>query len=167
MPSIKLPSSRIIYLCLFGACSLLMAVALYMEHVMALEPCPLCIMQRVMVILVGAIALLAAFHGPARLGIQVYGGLVVGAALGGGFLSSRQLWLQSLPADEVPACGPSLDYLLDVFPLTDVLSIVLSGDGSCAEIAWSLFGISIPGWTLMGFIGLVVVGIWQIRRPLV
>ncbi len=165
MPLIKSPSSRIIYLCLFSACTLLMAVALYMEHVMALEPCPLCIMQRVMVIVVGAIALLATLHGPTKMGIQIYGGLVVAAALGGGFLSGRQLWLQSLPADEVPACGPSLDYLMDVFPLTDVLSIVLSGDGSCAEVAWSLFGISIPGWTLLGFIGLLAVGAWQILQP--
>ena len=83
---------------------------------MALEPCPLCIMQRVMVIVVGAIALLATLHGPTKMGIQIYGGLVVAAALGGGFLSGRQLWLQSLPADEVPACGPSLDYLMTCFP---------------------------------------------------
>ena len=165
MSSIKYPSSRIIYLGLFALCALLMAVALYMEHVMALEPCPLCIMQRVMVIAIGLIALIAALHGPAKTGIQIYGGGVIVAALGGGFLSSRQLWLQSLPADEVPACGPSLDYLLDVFPLTDVLSIVLSGDGSCAEIVWSLFGVSIPGWTLLAFAGLLAVGAWQILRP--
>jgi disulfide bond formation protein DsbB len=161
----SLPSSRIIYLGLFGACAALMAIALYMEYAMGLEPCPLCIMQRVMVITTAGIALVAAIHGPGRLGIQVYGGLVVAAALGGGLLSSRQLWLQSLPEDEVPACGPSLDYLLDVFPITDVFSIVLSGDGSCAEVAWSLFGISIPGWTLLGFVGLIAVGLWQIKAP--
>jgi disulfide bond formation protein DsbB len=142
-----------------------MAVALYMEHVMALEPCPLCIMQRVMVIATGIIALIAAIHGPAKTGIQVYGGLVTATATGGAMLSMRQLWLQSLPADQVPSCGPSLDYLLDVFPLTDVLAIVLSGDGSCAEVVWSLFGISIPGWTLAGFIGLMVIGIWLISQP--
>ena len=88
MTLIKSPSSRIIYLCLFSACTLLMAVALYMEHVMALEPCPLCIMQRVMVIVVGAIALLATLHGPTKMGIQIYGGLVVAAALGGCFSAS-------------------------------------------------------------------------------
>jgi disulfide bond formation protein DsbB len=142
-----------------------MAVALYMEHVMALEPCPLCILQRVMVIATGIIALLAALHGPGKTGIQVYGGLVAATATGGAMLSIRQLWLQSLPADEVPSCGPSLDYLLDVFPLTEVLTMILSGDGSCAEVAWSLFGISIPGWTLVGFIGLIAIGIWQISQP--
>lgn len=132
---------------------------------MALEPCPLCILQRVMVIATGIIALLAALHGPGKTGIQVYGGLVAATATGGAMLSIRQLWLQSLPADEVPSCGPSLDYLLDVFPLTEVLTMILSGDGSCAEVAWSLFGISIPGWTLVGFIGLIAIGIWQISQP--
>jgi disulfide bond formation protein DsbB len=160
-----LPTSRIVYLSLSITCVLLMAVALYMEHVMALEPCPLCILQRVMVIATGIIALFAALHGPGKTGIQVYGGLVAATATGGAMLSLRQLWLQSLPADEVPSCGPSLDYLLDVFPLTEVLTMILSGDGSCAEVAWSLFGISIPGWTLVGFIGLIVIGIWQISQP--
>lgn len=164
-PTMSLPSSRIIYLGLFSGCTALMAVALYMEHAMGLAPCPLCIMQRIMVITTACVTLLAAIHGPGRLGIQVYGGLVALAATGGGLLSSRQLWLQSLPADKVPACGPSLDYLLDVFPLTDVLSIALSGDGSCAEVAWSLFGISIPGWTLLGFVGLLTAGLWQIAAP--
>jgi len=132
---------------------------------MALEPCPLCVLQRVMVIATGIIALLATLHGPGKTGVQVYGGLVAATATGGAMLSLRQLWLQSLPADEVPSCGPNLDYLLDVFPLTEVLTMILSGDGSCAEVAWSLFGISIPGWTLVGFIGLIVIGIWQISQP--
>jgi disulfide bond formation protein DsbB len=160
-----IPSSRIVYLSLFIACGLLMAAALFMEHVMALEPCPLCIMQRVMVIATGVIALLAALHGPAKIGIQVYGALVVTTAAGGAMLSMRQLWLQSLPADQVPSCGPGLDYLLDVFPLTEVLTMILSGDGSCAEVVWSLFGISIPGWTLAGFIGLIAIGLWQVGQP--
>jgi len=143
----------------------MMGVALYMEHAMNLEPCPLCIMQRVMVIAVGAIALIAAIHGPQNNGIKLYGAGLTVFALGGAGLAGRQLWLQSLPADEVPACGPSLDYLMDVFPLTEVLSLVLSGDGTCAEVVWTLFGISIPGWTLIGLIGLMAIGIFQFVRP--
>lgn len=160
------PSSRIIFgMTLFG-CSFLMAVALFFEHQMNLEPCPLCILQRIMVICTGFIALLAVVHNPSLLGIKVYGGLVVVAAVAGGGVSIRQIWLQSLPANEVPACGASLDYLLDVFPLTEVLSMVLSGDGTCAEVVWSFLGVSIPGWTLAGFIGLVAIGVFQIVRPL-
>ena len=160
------PGSRIIFALVFFGCSFLMAVALFFEHQMNLEPCPLCILQRIMVILTGIIALIAALHNPSALGIEIYGGLVAVSAATGGGLSMRQLWLQSLSADQVPACGASLDYMLDVFPLTDVLSMVLTGDGTCAEIVWTFLGISIPGWTLVGFIGLIVIGLFQIIRPL-
>ncbi|MCB1645764.1 MAG: disulfide bond formation protein B [Pseudomonadales bacterium] len=161
----KLPSSRLIFLLVFLGCGGLMGVALYMQYAMELEPCPLCIFQRVMVIAAGIAALIGAIHGPGVTGIRVYGGGVILSAVIGGSISMRQLWLQSLPESEVPACGPSLDYLMDVFPLTDVVAKVLSGDGSCAEVVWTLFGISIPGWTLLGFVGLVAIGVLQIIRP--
>jgi protein dithiol:quinone oxidoreductase len=161
----KIPSSRIIFGLLFFGCSFLIAVALFMEHQMGLEPCPLCILQRIMVITAGIIALIAAIHHPGETGIKIYGGLVIASAATGGGVSGRQLWLQSLPADEVPACGASLEYMLDVFPLTEVLSMVLSGDGTCAEILWTFLGISIPGWTLVGFAGLIAIGLFQIIRP--
>ena len=161
-----IPVSRIIFGLTFFGCSFLMAVALFFEHQMNLEPCPLCILQRVMVILTGIIALIAALHNPHDLGIKMYGALVAISAATGGAISMRQLWLQSLPADQVPACGASLDYMLDVFPLTDVLSMILTADGTCAEIVWTFLGISIPGWTLVGFIGLIAIGLFQIFRPL-
>ena len=142
-----------------------MVVALYMEHAMELEPCPMCIMQRVMVIATAIVALLAAIHGPGTTGIKVYGGLSVLTAAIGGSISARQIWLQSLPEDQVPACGPGLDYLLDVFPLTEVLTMVLSGDGTCAEVVWQFLGLSIPAWTLIGFIGLISIGIFQVVKP--
>jgi len=142
-----------------------MAIALYMEHAMGLEPCPLCILQRVMVIVTGLVTLVAAVHHPSVLGIRVYAGGAILTAVLGAALATRQLWLQSLPKDQVPACGPGLDYLLDVLPLTEVLNMILTGDGSCAEITWTLFGISIPGWTLVGFIGLIAINVFQIVRP--
>lgn len=142
-----------------------MAVALFMEHIMDLEPCPLCILQRIAVIIAGIVALIAAIHGPQASGIKFYGGGVVLASLVGSGIAIRHLWLQSLPADQVPACGASLDYLLDVFPLTEVLSMVLTGDGTCAEVVWTFLGLSIPGWTLIGFIGLVIIGLYQMVKP--
>ncbi|MDA0790705.1 MAG: disulfide bond formation protein B [Proteobacteria bacterium] len=160
-----LPSSRWIFWLIAVGSAGVMAGALFMQYQMALEPCPLCILQRVMVIAAGAIALVAAIHHPGETGIRVYGTLVVLMSIIGGAISTRQLWLQSLPPDEVPACGPGLDYLLDVFPLTEVLAKVLSGDGSCAEVLWTLFGISIPGWALLGFIGLAALGLLQMLRP--
>ena len=160
-----LPNSRVIFLGVFLGCVGLMGVALYMQHVMQLEPCNLCILQRVMVIAVALVALVAAIHGSKDLGIKVYGALVALTATIGAAISSRQLWLQSLPADEVPACGASLEYLLDVFSLAEALSMVLSGDGECAKVVWSFLGISIPGWTLVGFLGLATIGVFQVMRP--
>lgn len=146
------------------AVAAMMAVALYMEHAMGLEPCPLCVSQRIFVILVGVWALVAFLHHPGRIGRSLYAGLGVLSAMAGGAVSSRQLWLQSLPASEVPACGPGVDYILDTFPLLDALRVMLTGDGNCAEVAWSLFGISIPGWTLIGFILLGLAHLWQALR---
>ena len=162
----RLPSPRATNAIVAASCAAMMAIALYMEHVMLLEPCPLCVMQRVMMIAVGDICLIAFLHGPRDWGFRTYAGLSLLCAVGGGGLSSRQLWLQSLPPDQVPACGASLDYLLEVFPLTEVLAMVLSGDGTCAEVMWSFLGISIPGWTLVAFIGLGAVATWQMLRPL-
>jgi len=149
-----LASARIINWAVLAGCVLLMAVALFFQHVLGIEPCILCVTQRVMVITIGLLALLAALHNPGRTGIRIYAGLMTLSAITGGAMAIRQLWLQSLPADQVPACGPSLDYLLEVFPLTEVIEMVLLGDGNCAEVLWTLFGISIPGWTLVAFAGL-------------
>ncbi|MBT6790889.1 MAG: disulfide bond formation protein B, partial [Gammaproteobacteria bacterium] len=64
-----------------------------------------------------------------------------------------------------PACGPSLEYLIDVLPFTDVLAIVLNGDGSCAEVAWSLLGLSIPAWVVVACIPLILASLWLYRAP--
>jgi disulfide bond formation protein DsbB len=142
-----------------------MSVAFFFQYVMELEPCALCMLQRVMVVGAGIFSLVAAIHNPATLGIRIYGGVVIlFSALGGG-IAIRQLWLQSLPPDQVPACAPSLDYMMDVFPLLDVLEMILTADGSCAEVLWTFMGLSIPGWTLVGFIGLLLIGVFQVARP--
>lgn len=142
----------------------MMAVALYMEHGWGLEPCPLCITQRIFVILTGVWALVAWLHNPAGLGRRVYAALGLLSALVGAAVSARQVWLQSLPEDKVPSCGPSLEFMLDTAPWLDVLRVMLAGDGNCAEISWSLLGISIPGWTLIGFLLLVAANLWQTLR---
>ncbi|MBO6557642.1 MAG: disulfide bond formation protein B [Pseudomonadales bacterium] len=159
------PNPRSLYWLIAFGTVFLMSVALYMEHAMHLEPCPLCIFQRIAVIIAGLIALVAAIHNPGTLGVRIYGGMVVASCIAGAGLSARQLHLQSLPEDQVPACGPGLDYLMDVFPMQDVIRMVLEGDGSCAEVVWTFLGLSIPGWTLLGFIGLIILGLFQILRP--
>src|SRR5690554_6145940 len=158
------PSVRQTHGLIVIACTLLLAVALYMEYVMGLVPCPLCMTQRVFVFLVGLLALLAFVHHPQGWGLRVYASLGLLAAIIGGGFSSRQLWLQSLPPERVPACGPDLYYMLDVFPFLETLKVMLTGDGNCAEVSWTFLGISIPGWTLVAFVGLAALNIWQLVR---
>jgi protein dithiol:quinone oxidoreductase len=141
-------------------CGFLLCAALFMEHVMGLAPCPLCMMQRLWIAIVGLIIYVSLLHNP-RLGIYPLLGMLA-SVVGGGF-SIRQLWLQSLPADQVPACGPDLQYMLEAFPLSDVLVAMTSGTGDCATVSWSLLGISIPGYVLAGFIVLFVLCFAQLK----
>ena len=158
-----MPTPRQTNLLIFAACLLLMLVALYMQYAMELTPCYLCITQRVFVMFTGAVALLAFVH---NRGLRIYGALTALSALGGAFFSGKQLWLQSLPEDQVPACGPPAEYLFDVFSFNEALGMLLRGDGNCAEVQWTLLGLSIPGWTLLCFLALAALGLWQvIRRP--
>ena len=140
----------------FLGCLAGLGFAVYLEHFQGLEPCPMCIFQRVAMLATGLVFLLAGLHGPRRGGRGVYAFLALLTSSAGAFVAGRHVWLQSLPADQVPACGPTLDYLMDVMPFAEVLSTVLRGDGNCAVIDAAWLGISLPGWTLITFIGLAV-----------
>ncbi|ROS01972.1 disulfide bond formation protein DsbB [Sinobacterium caligoides] len=160
----QLPSIRQTNLVIFLGCCGLMAVGYFMQYMLGLEPCPLCMTQRVFIILTGVWALLAYLHSPALIGTRVYAFLVALSALIGGGFSMRQLHLQSLPAELAPTCGPSIDYMFETFPFTKALEVMLKGDGNCAEVVWTFMGISIPGWTLVAFAGLFMLGLWQLLR---
>lgn len=155
MPPIPLTTNHLNLLLWTGSIALI-TVALYMQYVMGLAPCALCVTQRIFVIATGVVAFTAWLHRPGAWGLRLYAlaGSVM-ALIGGGF-SSRHLWLQSLPEELAPACGPSLGYLLEAFPLTEAFSLLIRGDGNCAETLWSFLGITIPGWTLIAFIGLLL-----------
>ncbi|MED5239959.1 MAG: disulfide bond formation protein B [Pseudomonadota bacterium] len=161
-----IPAPRLLNLLALLGCIVAMAGALYLQHVDGLEPCPLCIFQRVGVMAAALVLLVAVLHGPKRVGVRVYAVLTALASMGGGAISIRHIWLQSLPADEVPACGPGLEYMLDVFPLQNVVQQVLAGSGECAELDWSFLGLSLPAWTLVVFSGLLLVALIQLFRPL-
>ena len=161
---ILLPPRRIGYLLGFSVCAGLMGYALYLQYVMDLEPCPLCILQRVAVIAMGLVFLIAAFHNPGRTGARVYAllQLLIGGV--GAAIAARQVWLQSLPKDQVPACGMGLDYMLETLPFTDVLQKVLEGSGECAEKSWEFLHLSIAGWTLVFFVAMIAASFALIRR---
>lgn len=139
----------------------LLCIGLVMEHAMGLSPCPLCMMQRIWLALVGLTAYASLAHSP-RWGIYPLVGGVF-AIIGGGF-SLRQIWLQNLPKDQVPSCGPDLAYMIQSFPLSDLLAAMTSGTGDCAEVSWSLLGLSIPAWLFAGFMVLLFGCVMQIRQ---
>jgi len=161
---IALPPRRIGYTLGFIVCAALMAFALYLQYVQDLEPCPLCIFQRVAVIAMGLVFLAAAIHNPGRFGAGAYAVLELLFGGAGAALALRQVWLQSLPKDQVPACGMSLSYMLDTLPFTETLKKVLEGSGDCAEKSWELLHLSIAGWTLVFFVAMVVASFALIRR---
>lgn len=161
----SLPSARTINGLIALACLTLMLVALKLQEIDELHPCPLCITQRIFIIAVGLLALLACIHNPAKTGIRVYAVLQSLAAIGGAVVAARHLWIQSLPADQVPACGPGLQYIFDNFPFVEALSLLFAGDGSCAEVQLFM-GLPIPAWVLLACLGLLAVNAIQIfRKP--
>lgn len=138
-----------------------MAYALYTQHGLGLEPCPLCVFQRVAVIALGIVFLLAFLHGPKPVGLRVYGLLAAVAGLVGVSIAGRHVWLQNLPPDQVPACGPGLDFMLDTFGLGEVVGMVLSGSGECANVDWSFLGLTMPAWVLISCACLTTWAVWN------
>lgn len=156
---------RLLTLLPFLICSGLIAYALYVEYVQFLMPCNLCILQRVVYIAIGILFLLAAFKPTLYWGRKLTGVLALLVSAVGIAISGRHVWMQGLPADQVPDCGPSLQMMMDSSPLWDVLKKVLNGSGNCADIQWQFIGMSMPTWSLIMFIGLFLFTlIWMFLR---
>ncbi len=150
------------------ACAALMGYALYAQHGLGLDPCPLCIFQRVAVICLGVVFVLAALHPAGRLGRTTYALLIAVVALAGSGVAARHVWLTTLPPERVPACGPGLDFMLESFPLAEALAMVFSGSGECAAVEWRLLGLSMPAWVLVALVCLGTFGVvvnWRGRLP--
>ena len=159
-----LPPRRLAYLLGFVICAALMGWAFWLQYHEGLEPCPLCMFQRVAVVAVGIVLLIAFLHDPGQRWATFYAVLVVLFAGAGAAFAGRQIWLQSLPKDQVPACGMGLNYMLETLPLTDVIAKVLGGSGECAEKGWEMLGLSIAGWTFVFFAAMIAAAIAVARR---
>ncbi len=149
------------------ACFCLIGFALYLQYVHKEDPCPLCILQRVAIMGMGVVFLVAALHAPRGIGLRLYSALAMLIGAAGAAVAARHVWLQNLPKDRVPECGPGLDFMLQQFPMSQVFSLVLRGSGECAEAGWRLLGLTIPAWTLLWFIGLIVLSVvvgWRSGR---
>jgi disulfide bond formation protein DsbB len=157
----KLPSSAHTNLLTATSVAGLMSYALYTQYYQYLEPCPLCMTQRLFYCLIMVFALLALVHNK---GQKIYAGLAGLSAVAGIATAGRQVWLQHLPPEQVPACGPSLQYMLETFPIGQTLRTMITGDGNCAEVVWTFMGFSMGEWSLAWFVGLAAVSLWQLLR---
>ena len=158
-------SRRIGNLAGFLACAGMLAFGYYLQFIVGLEPCPLCILQRVMLLATGIVFLLAAIHHPARgVGSRVYAGAIALCAVTGAAISARHTWIQHLPEDQRPACGPSLDFMLSTFGPVKSLGRILRGSGECGKVDWTLLSFSIPEWTLAAFLAFAIWAVYLARR---
>lgn len=158
-------SYRLLHTLLFLGSIIGMSFALYLEHIVGLEPCPLCVFQRVGLIAMGVFSLIALLHNPVsawlRRGYSLLASLAIGWSVG---VAARHVWLQHLPADQVPSCGPGLDYLVEALPFKTVLQQVLSGSGECAVVDWTLLGLSLPTWSLVFFSVLLLLSLFTLFK---
>jgi disulfide bond formation protein DsbB len=147
-------------------CAGLMAYALFVQYGLHEEPCPLCVLQRVAVITTGFFFLVAWALNPSGALRRLFGVLIVLAALAGIGVAARHIYVINAPAGSVAECGASLDYMMDVLPLHEVLGKVLGGSGECAKVSWRFLGLSMPTWVLVNLLGLAGLGVlanWRKR----
>ncbi|MBS0337702.1 MAG: disulfide bond formation protein B [Proteobacteria bacterium] len=147
-----------------AACAALLGYGFYLQYFDGQDPCPLCLVQRGFYFGLLFVFLAAAIHGPARVGGMVYGVLGLLLAAGGAGTAGRQVWLQHLPPDQVPKCGPDLYYMLDHFPFAKVVTNLFKGSGQCAEVTWRAFGLSIAEWSLGFFVVFAILALWAMLR---
>ncbi len=140
------------------AAFILLAVAFYMEYEMGLEPCPLCMLQRIVFLVIGIVSLVSAWHNSPKAFSRYAIGIVIFSLLGAA-LSLRHLYLQNLPEEQLPACLPGLSYMVEVFPWQEIMSAMIMGTGECGDVVWTFLGLSIPGWTLVAFMGMAIVNV--------
>lgn len=142
----------------FGVCAALLGYAYYLQFYEYLDPCPLCIFQRIAVVALGISFLVAGVFASWRAGSRGGAVLIALSAGIGAAVAGRHVWLQHLPPDQIPECGPGLEFMLRTLPLTETLSKVFTASGECAEISWQFLGLSMPAWVLVWFIALGLAG---------
>lgn len=142
----------------FLLCTLLILIALYLQYVVHLEPCPLCMMERIAFFFLGLIFLIGAVHGPRPTGMKVYGVLTLLVALTGLGLATRHVYLQWYPP-EFNGCTADLFFQLQRFPLLSVVARALRATGDCAKVDWTLLGLSIAQWAWLWFLAFAALSV--------
>ena len=155
----KLFSGRRGYFLGFVASFGLVGLALFLQQQYHLEPCPLCISQRIAFMALGLLFLIAALHNPGNIGRKVYGLVHVAAAVTGIGIAARHIWIQANPEKVMAECGAGFDYIMETFPLKKALDLIFKGTGECSAMDWTMFGLTIPQLSLIAF---AVLGLFAI-----
>jgi disulfide bond formation protein DsbB len=158
-------SSRQIYTLGFLFSIGLIAFSLYLQFYKGLEPCPLCVVQRFLIIVLGLLCGIGIFFTPVhRLARWSYAGLITLVALIGTGSAMRKVWLEHLPPDKIPPCGPGLQFMLEHLPLPKTIQLLFHGSAECSKVEWQFWGLALSEWTLIAFLVFVGLGIWQIYK---
>ena len=160
----KLLQGRTPYLIGFLASFALVGLALFLQVRYHLEPCPLCISQRIAFMGLGLAFLLAALHRPQRVWRKLHGLLQIGLAMTGAVIAARHIWVQTHPGQAMSECGVGFDYMIEQFPLSHAVKLIFEGTGECSVIDWTLFGFTIPQLSLLAFLGFGVYAAWLAFR---
>jgi disulfide bond formation protein DsbB len=153
-------SFRAQYLAGFLVCVALLAYAYYEQFALGIEPCPLCIFQRIVFIFMALFFLGGAIHNPRPLGRRIYGMLLLLEAGIGIGIAARHIWVQLQPPDPLAGCAPGWTYMVQNFPLNKTLKMAFAGEADCAQITWTFLGLSMPGWTLICYVLLGAGAVW-------
>jgi disulfide bond formation protein DsbB len=145
-----LRNPRLIFAAMFAVCAALVGFGLFLQHARGLEPCPMCVLQRYAFVTIAVLALMAAIQNPQVIGRRIYGGLLALAALAGGGVAMRHVYLEHNPP-KIYDCGADFGYMLESFPLADLLPMIFKGTGDCTKVPWRFLGLSIAEWALVWF----------------
>jgi disulfide bond formation protein DsbB len=149
---------------LCGFCLLICLASLvgaaYLQYVAGLQPCSMCILQRWIFIGLTLVLIIAFLQNPQHLGQRLYGVSIILLSTVGSIIAGRQVWLQHLPPEARPECGPGFDFLMQNFPMMEAFHYIFSGSGECAIIDWTFLGQSLAVWSLVLFIILILLGLW-------
>lgn len=157
---------RLMCLVVFAACAGMLAFAVfYLQGKLYLDPCPMCVLQRYAFFAVGLVALAAAIHNPDFRGRRVYGGFMAFFAVLGGGVAANHTWVQYFPPENSGCVAGDLHYLVNTFSFAQAWPKIFAGSGECSEVKWRFLALSIPEWALVGFVGLLLFGLFAMLKP--
>ena len=158
----QLARTRSLFFLAFIACALIVGATAYLAQVVGAAPCPLCFMQRTCLLGCAAVFLIAAAHAPHPRGWQVYASILLLFGLTGAAVAARQVWLQQAPPEDIVSCLANLQHLIETQPYVKVIAMTLAGSAGCSQITWTLFGISLPEWSLLAFAGVTLFALYYL-----